>query len=150
MVGRLERISFGCIVGSTARLDVGALVGSSATTDGDEGFSDEGLGSPEGCSLCTAVGSSITPIGLKDGVADMGDGDELGVEESLKNGGLVATAFGERSIGRIVGAACPAIDGAEEGTAVGVPVYRVMMTLPSPPCTCPNFLPREPMPTPCM
>lgn len=146
MVGRLERISFGCIVGRTAKSDVGSLVGSCAMTDGDEGVSDKGLGSPEGCSLCAAVGSSITPIGLKDGVADMGDGDELGVAESLKNGGLVGTAFGDISIGRIV----PAIDGAEEGTVVGVPVYRVMMTLPSPPCACPNFLPREPMPTPCM
>jgi hypothetical protein len=117
VVGRLERTSVGCIVGSTAKSDVGALVGSRATTEGDEGVSDEGLGTPEGCSLCPAVGSSITPMGLKDGVADMGDGDELGVAESLKDGGLVGTA----------------IEGAEEGTAVGVPVYRVIITLPSPP-----------------
>ena len=59
MVGRLERTSFGCIVGSTAMSDVGALVGSSAVTDGDEGFSDDGLGSPDGCSLCAAVGISM-------------------------------------------------------------------------------------------
>ena len=122
MVGRLERISVGCIVGSTAKSDVGELVGSSATTDGDEGVSDEGLGSPEGCSLCAAVGISITSMGLKDGVADKGDGDELGVAESFKDGGLVGTALGERSIGRIVGSLCPAIEGDEEGTPVGVPV----------------------------
>lgn len=135
MVGRLERTSVGCIVGSTAKSDVGALVGSSTTTDGDEGgFSDEGLGSPDGCSLCAAVGISITPMGLRDGVADKGDGDELGVAESFKDGGLVGTA----------------IEGAEEGTVVGVPVYRVMITLPSPPRTCPNFLPPEPVPTPCI
>ena len=117
MVGRLERTSVGCIVGSTAESDVGSLVGFSATTDGDEGVSDEGLGSPDGCSLCAAVGISITPMGLKDGVADKGDGEELGVAESLTDGGFVGTA----------------IEGAEEGTAVGVPVYSFMITLPSPP-----------------
>ena len=79
----------------------------------------------------------------------MDDGDKLGVAESLKNGGLVGTAVGDRSMGRILGSLCPAVEGAEEGTVVGVPVYRVMITLPSPPFTCPNFLFREPMPTPC-
>ena len=61
-----------------------------------------------------------------------------------------------KTIGRAVGVLSTVLEGAELGPAVGVPVgfavgspaYKVTMTFPSPPSTCPNFLLRDPTPTP--
>ena len=59
-------------------------------------------------------------------------------------------------IGRAEGLVSAGLEGAEldpavglsVGDAVGSPAYKVTMTFPSPPPSCPNFLLSDPTPTP--
>lgn len=98
-------------------------------------------------------------VGWRDELSVVGADDELGSAEASESGDPVTAALGVKTVGRSVGVISVAaiegcrlasgpVVGLNVGNAVGSPANSVTMTLPSPPLTCPNFLLRDPIPTP--
>ena len=135
--------------------------------DGDSDSDSDGDADADGDE--DSVGSAGVGVGVgwRDGFSVVGADDELGSAKASESGDPVSAALGVKTVGRSVGVmSVTAIEGSELGTgtstrlgpvvgrnvgsAVGSPANSVTMTLPSPPFTCPNFLLRDPIPTPCV